>query len=153
MSALDVSVQNLAVSHIWFGDHQVLFVELGALSASTRVRKDGSLMNPTGEVSVEFHDGWQVESHGQILCGSKSEASRAVPVVERLVGRQVVALRASGSPPEVEVELTERFRLKSLRRNEEEPDWAVADRRGFEPRWFGVRGGELRVGSGGPQTE
>jgi hypothetical protein len=55
-----------------------MFVELGALTSSDKNRRDGSPMNPTGEVSIALYGEWRIEGPGEILCESRSEPA-AVP--------------------------------------------------------------------------
>jgi hypothetical protein len=41
-----------SVSHAWFGDYSALYLELGVLTPSGRIRSDGSPTNPQGEFTV-----------------------------------------------------------------------------------------------------
>lgn len=150
MTTLDVQAEGLPVRRLWRGDYQALFVELGELTASTKTRRDGSLMNPVGEVSIRLYGEWRIESSQQVLCEGSSEPALAAPVLEGLVGRKVVALGVVGSLPEIEVVLTDGLRLVSVSSNGGEPDWSVADRRCSPPRWFDVRDGVVTATDGGP---
>jgi hypothetical protein len=151
MTMIDIQVDGLSVTHIWRGYGETLFVELGELSPSTKVRRDGTAMNPTGQVSVEFHGGWRIEAAQDIRCGSASDAHEVALVLAALIGRKIAALAIVGRPPEVSLTLDDDYYLTSFTAVSGDPDWSVADRRTVPHRWFDVRSGVVTLGDGGPR--
>jgi hypothetical protein len=151
MAMIDIQVDGLFVAHIWRGYGDTLFIELGELTPSTKVRRDGTAMNPAGQVSVEFHGGWRIESAQDIRCGSASKADEVAPVLAALSGRKISALATVGRLPEISLTLDDDCYLTSFTAVSGDPDWTVADRRAVPHRWFNVRGGVVTVGDGGPR--
>jgi hypothetical protein len=143
-------MEGLSVSHISRGDGSVIFVELGELTPSRKVRRDGTLMNPLGGVSINLNSGWRVEASNEILCGSKSEQADASPVLAGLIGRKVLGLSIVGRLPEIDLALDDDRHLTSFTTYQGQPDWAIADHRSSPPRWFDVRKGVVILGDGGP---
>lgn len=149
-STIDVSVSGLAVTHVWHGYGQALFVELGQLTPSDKVRRDGTSRNPTGQVSIEFHGGWRIEIDRRIGCGDKAEPDEIERIVASLMGRTAAHLTTMGQLPEIVLALNGGYRLVSFTATAGDPDWAVVDRRAGPARWFDVRDGAISLGDGGP---
>jgi hypothetical protein len=116
---------NLPVSHVWFGDHGALFLELGRLEPETRMRRDGSLRNPQGEVTIMADCDWRIESKLSILAGRGSSARRLEGLPKVLLSNRVVSVTTLGVLPELFVEFTGKLRLLTFSKCEGQPDWSI----------------------------
>jgi len=150
VTTLDLPINGLSVSHAWLGDHATLFIELGDLSTSSKARRDGTMSNPTGEVSIQLYGDWRLEAASGILGGNRSARADALALLDTLIGRKVVAIHTVGRLPEIYLTLEDDYHLASFTPYEGDPDWSIADRRNAQARWFDVRKGVLSLGGGGP---
>lgn len=147
-SELTTAVCGLPVSHVWRSDGRAMFVEIGALTASEKSRRDGSPMNPSGQVSIHLYCEWRIETPAKIVCGSRSELKAQSSALNGLIGRTVSGLTFGGRLPEIDLELDGDYHLTSYCADAGQPDWSVANRLKFPPQWFDVRKGELWMGDG-----
>lgn len=127
-TALLSLLRGLVLSHSWIVDG-ALFLEFGALSPSSLRRRDGSLGNPTGEVSVCLYGGWSCRSED----GDRPPAA--------LVGLKLASGTLLGEPPELDLAFESGVRITSSSAKGEAPEWHLADRRGPAPVWYAVEGG------------
>ena len=75
----------LPVSHVWRGHGTALFVEFGELHA--KKKHDGSMGNPTGDITLMIEWSWRIEKPRSILGGSWSSERRWPDMFEKLIGR------------------------------------------------------------------
>ena len=61
----------LTIAHVWRGHGSALFIELGALTPTTR--RDGSPGEPRGEISLMVEWSWRIEDGQSIAYGSWSD--------------------------------------------------------------------------------
>ena len=134
----------LPVSHLWRGYGSALFLEFGQLRPSTTVRRDGSLCNPTGEMSLMIEWSWRIEGRRSILCGSWSDEHKWPRSFNLVRNARVAEAVLFGRLPEIEICLTNDVRVLSFMTAEGDPVWTLFDRRGDETRWLCVRRGTLR---------
>jgi hypothetical protein len=117
----------LAVAHVWRGHGSALFIELGALTPTTR--RDGSPGQPEGKIGLMIEWSWRIEDERSIACGSSSDEDLWPPAFAGLVGRMVEDLSTFGRPPEVVLSLEGDLRVASFMTAEGDPAWTLFDRR------------------------
>lgn len=131
------------VAHVWRGHGSALFVEFGQLG-TPRVRRDGSLGNAPGEVTLMIEWSWRIEKPRSILGGSWSSERRWPAMFEKLKGSSVKAVRVFGSLPEIEVSLSNGLRIVSFMTAGGQPEWGLISR--TDPKaTLGVSRGKLHV--------
>jgi len=133
----------MPISHVWFGYGSALFLELGVLSEG-RKRKDGSIGNPRGEVTVTVDFGWRVERQRSILCGSGDSKRRWASVSEKLLGASVLTAQTVGRIPELELQLSNGLWLVTFSRYKGQPTWSVS-LRALGLGALHIKGGRLHV--------
>lgn len=134
----------MTVSHVWFGHGSALFLELGALSDGRKRRKDGSVGNAQGEITVMVDFSWRVERQRSILCGSGDSKKSWASASKKLLGASVLSAQVVGRIPELELKLSNGLWLVTFTHYEGQPTWAV----GFKALglgWLCVKGGKLYV--------
>ncbi|AMB46832.1 hypothetical protein [Methylobacterium sp. AMS5] len=131
----------LAVAHVWRGHGSALFVELGALTSTTR--RVGSPGQPEGEIGLMIEWSWRIEDARSIACGSWSDDALWQPSFDRLVGREVIDLTTFGRLPEVMLSLSGDLHVVSFMTAEGDPEWSLFDRRGPKPITIGSRSGTI----------
>ena len=110
----------------------------------------GCALNPTGQVSIEFHGGWRIETDRTIACGDQSGPDDIERALAGLIGRAAVELTTVGQLPEISLILSDGGRLVSFTAVAGDPDWAVVDRRVDPAQWFHVQDGAVFPSDGGP---
>lgn len=140
------SLIGLPISHVWRGYGSALFIEFGHLLP--RTKRDGSLGDPEGQVSLGIEWSWRIEEHAAIRCGSWSEEDLWEPAFDALRHAQVARCELFGALPEVVLTTISGIRLLSFSTTDGQPKWHFVDRRDGPPRWFTVREGELHLGDG-----
>ncbi|TXN28458.1 hypothetical protein FV220_08560 [Methylobacterium sp. WL19] len=133
----------LAVAHVWRGHGSALFVELGALTSTTR--RNGFPGQPEGEIGLMIEWSWRIEEGRSIACGSWSDENLWSPTFALLLGRTVQDLSMFGHLPEVVLSVTGDLRLASFMTAGGDPAWALFDRRGPRPVAVGCRSGVVCV--------
>lgn len=134
------------ISHVWRGYGSALFIEIGELSP--RARRDGSIGNPEGEVSLGVEWSWRVEDATAILCGSWSAEDLWEPALSLLREARIARCELFGALPEVAITTETGVRFLSFSTTDGQPQWHLVDRRDGPPRWFTVRAGRLHLGDG-----
>jgi hypothetical protein len=148
LARLCIELKGMTVSHIWRGYGTPFFLELGVLTPSTKTRRDGSLRNPTGQISIEVGEGWRIEDTDAIRCGSWSEEALRSSSVECFLNAAIEDVRLFGRLPEIDLTSSCGLHWVSFTLSEGQPDWAIVDRRGAVPVWFDVAGGLIRESDG-----
>jgi hypothetical protein len=133
----------LPASHIWQGYGSAIFVEFGSLAPSNRLRRDGSLGNPSGEFTLIIEWSWRIEGKRRIWCGSWSDAERWPRALKCLQDATVVAVSATGRIPEIDITLSNGLHIVSCMTAEGDPEWGLVRRRGGEILSVGVSAGRL----------
>ena len=116
------SIVGMAASHVWLGHGKALYVELGALKQGTP-RRDGSLGNPAGEVTLYAGYDWLIEGTGFTVNSRHDSIDHGV--VGLLRGEAIVAVKAEGVGPQIDVAFSGGIRLRSASLADDEPDWTV----------------------------
>lgn len=133
----------LAVAHVWRGHGSALFVELGALTPTTR--RDGSPGEPQGKIGLMIEWSWRIEDGRSIICGSWGDEDLWPPTFARLLGRTVQNLSVFGRLPEVVLSLAGDLHVTSFMTAEGDPAWTLFDRRSPRPVAVGSRSGVIAV--------
>ena len=115
------------VSHPWFSDYSICYLELGALKAG-RQYANGHVGNPSGQYSIYLGDDWEAEYSGQHrsrrqLHASSDEEYEAFVASIRGAVIQAVAL-VEGSF-ELEIRLSTGVVLRTISECPDEPEWDV----------------------------
>ena len=129
------------VSHLWRGHGSALFLEFGQLRPS--IRRDGSLGNPKGEMSLMIEWSWRIEGRRSILCGSWSDEQKWPRAFKLVRSASVAEAILFGRLPEIELCLSNGVRVLSFMTAEGNPMWTLFDRDG--DRWLCVRRGILGI--------
>jgi hypothetical protein len=136
----------MELSHIWRGHGTALFLEFGKLSE--RLRKDGSVGNPIGEISVGLEFEWRIELDRRVVCGSHGDQELWPEVFKSLLGKRAARVELFGDVPELRVVMGERERLLTYSLDDGGPEWALTDNRSTPPTWIYWQNGELRCDDG-----
>lgn len=116
----------MRVSHVWFSDHSICYLELGAL-APGRMRKNGAVGNPRGEATVFMGYDWFIK-------GSDFEFSRKDlhpqqdkldALTNKIVGASIESASLSGGGNELEISLSVGYKIASISPDNDGPDWSV----------------------------
>jgi hypothetical protein len=133
------------LSHLWRGYGSAIFFEFGRLTPSTGTRRNGTALNPRGELGLMIEWSWRIENTASILCGSWSEERLWEPTFDLLRGKEILELTVVGRLPEIAVALTEGLYITSFMTAEGDPSWVLFDRREDAVRTLSVREGSLRA--------
>ena len=144
-NTLAVSLSGQPISHVWNGDGSAIFLEIGELTPATRRRRDGSLCNPRGQVSLAVESSWRIEDNHTIVCGSWDEKELWPAAFDNLRQGRIKACRLFGMLPEIEVVTETGLRLLSFSTAGGQPEWYIIDRRGEKSLECCVKGGKLQL--------
>lgn len=136
------SLLTLPVSHVWFGDHTALFIELGNLTESKLTRRNGTHGNPCGQVTIMADCAWRIESKRSIVAGQGSAEKRLDTMRDRLILQRVESVSTLGVLPELNIHFTNNLRLLTFSRYEGQPDWSILFN-SPKMRAVGVRAGRI----------
>lgn len=115
------------VAHVWRGHGSAIFLEFGVLTE--RKRRDGTLGQPEGEITLMIEWSWRVERPRSILVGSWSSEHRWPSMFKRLIGCEVTQIDFLGTLPEISLSLSSGLRVVSFMTAEGQPSWALIARR------------------------
>lgn len=135
----------LPLSHVWKGYGSAVFFEFGALRPPTRQRRDGSPAAPNGEMSLMIEWSWRIEDERSIVCGSWSDEANWDQAFSALLGSRVTRVNLFGRIPEIELELSNGFRILSFMTAEGLPDWTLFDKANGRNRWLSVEEDGVRI--------
>jgi len=136
----------LPLTHVWRGHSSAIALEFGRLAVGGR--RAGAPGHPRGEMGVMVESSWRIEGRRSILCGSGSGERPRRRAFALLDGAEVRGASLFGRLPEIEVEFSNRARLRSFMTAAGDPMWTLFDRRDPGVRWIGVRRGALETGIG-----
>lgn len=136
----------MELSHLWRGHGTALFLEFGKLSE--RLRNDGSVGNPIGEISVGLEFDWRIEVDRRLLIGSYGDQQLWPKLFKSSMGKRASHVELFGDVPELRVVMAERERLLSFSLDDSGPEWGVTDNRSSPPTWIYWQNGELRCDDG-----
>lgn len=145
------SLIGLPISHVWRGYGSAIFIECGELTAVTK--RDGSIGNSQGKVSLGIEWSWRIEDRTAIRCGSWSDEELWEPALNMLRNARIAQCELFGTLPEVAITTDGEIRLLSFSTTDGQPQWHFVDRRDGPPRWFTVRKGRLHLGDGSERAD
>jgi hypothetical protein len=137
------SLKSLPISHVWRGYGSAIIFEFGALRS--RTKRDGTLGDPQGEMSLMIEWSWRIESQRRILCGSWGNEARWSKVFALMKNRKVIKAYLFGRLPEIALDIEGGISVISFMTSEPDPAWALFDRQNEQTRWLCVRRGVLCV--------
>jgi hypothetical protein len=121
-------LRGMELTYAWKGYGSAYFLEFGDLKYGTF--PSGRLRNfPSGQLGVNLSWGWRVEQGNRIICGGWSDDDIWPGVFKALLGAQVTDIVWFGRLPEIEIELSNGFRLLSFMPVEDGPEWAIRIRK------------------------
>lgn len=139
--AFTSSLIGLPLNHIWKGYGSAIFLEFGSLRP--RMRRDGSVGNPTGEWTLGIEWSWRIEGKRLIWCGSSSDADRWPRVFTSLLNAKVASISLAGRLPEIDMMLSNGLHVVSCMTAECDPQWGLINRRNKSINSMGVSAGRL----------
>lgn len=147
-ASLFSQTNGLTVSHAWRGYGSALFLEMGELTDSILLRRDGSQRNPTGQVSVCLYDGWLILADQKPVYTTEVDESLWADLLAFCVGRFVMKIEVAGNQPELRIRLSGEIEIKACSQEDRSADWAVAFQRMMPPQWLYLNQGEVRIDDG-----
>ncbi len=116
----------MSVSHVWFSDYSVVYFELGVLTPSEMKRRDGSLMNPRGQMAIYAGFDWRIERPQSVFCSRDSSKKQRVSACQSLVGTQITEAMLYGRVPELSVGFSSGLWLATFSLSRGDPEWTVS---------------------------
>jgi hypothetical protein len=113
----------MQVSHVWRGYGSALFVEFGKLTPQKL--KDGSKGYSSGEITLMIEWSWRIEKARSIVGGSWSNERKWSVIFKKLEGASVIAVNLFGSLPEIEISLSNGYRVLSFMTAKGQPIWCL----------------------------
>jgi hypothetical protein len=114
-----------SVAHVWLGDYSSLYLELGTLSPGRR-RRDGSIGNASGEITIYAGYDWRIERIKSIVGGRNVTAKKRYSIVEGLLQRTIEAIEVSSRIPELQIRFSSGLWLVTFNPNAGQPVWSVS---------------------------
>lgn len=115
------------VSHPWFSDYLICYLELGALKAGKQYA-NGRIGQPSGQFSIYLGDDWEAEYSGlhrsrlQLHASSNEEYEAFVASIRGAVIQAVALVEGSF---ELEIRLSTGVVLHTISEFPDEPEWEV----------------------------
>jgi hypothetical protein len=119
-------LRGMELTFVWRGFGSACFLEFGHLRYM--VHKNRQSRFPTGEMSVFLSWSWRIEHGNRIIVGSWSDDEDWQPAFDLMTGAKVLDITHFGRLPEIEIELSNGFRLLTFMTVEEGPDWTISSR-------------------------
>jgi hypothetical protein len=143
--ALVQPLLGLMVSLPWKGYGSAIFLELGALAPLESQRRHKN----NGEACISVEWDWRVEAEAAVLFGSSNSRPKIESGIHSLRGTTIQALTVVGQVPELVVQFSNGYCLRSMVMATGNPEWSIKLTDG---RWVYAEGGHLLVGTGTAST-
>jgi hypothetical protein len=114
----------MTISHVWLGFGSALFLELGILTEG-RKRKDDSVGNPKGEITIMVDYDWRIEGNRSILGGSQDSRKRCISISKKLLQTSVISAQLVGRIPELQLQLSNGLWVVTFSHQKGQPSWAI----------------------------
>jgi hypothetical protein len=114
------------ISHVWFSDYSICYLELGALKAGRKL-PNGRIGNPEGEFTLFLGYDWQAEISGRSsyrLDFHANEFERE-SLVTKLQGAVVRSVELIEENSEIEIGLSTNVVLLTMSDEGDGPDWRI----------------------------
>lgn len=114
------------MSHVWFSDYSVCYIELGALSAGP-VLRNGLIGNPTGEVTVFLGYDWLAKAGGpqRSRLELHTKLDEREKLAAKMVGQTIESIGVVEPDLQIEIGLSAGMTLTSVSSDDENPNWDV----------------------------
>jgi hypothetical protein len=114
------------ISHIWFSDYSICYLELGALKAGRKLR-NGRIGNPRGEFTVFLGYDWRAEIAGRSRSRLDFHAKEfeRVALVTKLEGAVIRSIELMAENFEIEIGLSTDVVLRTISDKGGDPDWSI----------------------------
>lgn len=114
------------ISHVWFSDYSICYLELGALKAGLKL-PNGIVGNPDGEFTLFLGYDWTSEVSGQVKTrldfhANESERELFVAKLHNAVIRSVDLITENC---EIEIGLSTGVVLRTVSDKADGPDWSI----------------------------
>jgi hypothetical protein len=103
----------------------VLYLELGNLTPITRTRRDGTKMNPRGEITVYVGYNWRIDGLDVPISSKPDDRAQAGHFAGLLVGKAIVGASISQGALELELGIEGDIHLRTVT-PDGSPDWCVS---------------------------
>jgi hypothetical protein len=116
----------MRVSHVWFSDYSICYIEFGTLSAG-RVLPNGLTGRPFGEATLFLGYDWLLKSGPEELSRLELHANvneRDV-LAAKMTGETIELARLGETGLEIEIRLSNGIILVSVSSDDEDPSWDV----------------------------
>lgn len=124
------------LSHLWRGHGTAIFLEIGELTPSTKMRRDGSRMNDLGDFGIMLDCRWRIENATAIICGSGDDHPTWDDILPSLIGLTVEDVHLTGRIAELSVSFSSDLHLTSFADSgsviDGQPEWTIFDRTASE---------------------
>lgn len=132
------------MSHAWFSDYSICYLELGSLGPG-RVRPNGSVGNPRGEICVFLGYDWLVQSASAkfVRLDLHEDKAERDALFARIIGATVASASLCEDGLEIELRLSTGLTLQSVSTDDDGPDWGL----GFHGEldgWLVTKNGSLQ---------
>ena len=120
------SLTGQVISHVWFSDYSICYLELGVLRAGRKL-PNGRIGSPEGEFTVFLGYDWRSEFNGlqrSRLDFHANEADRK-SLVSKLHGAVVLTVELIAASAELEIGLSTGVVLRTVSDEGDDPDWCI----------------------------
>jgi hypothetical protein len=131
----------MVVSLPWKGYGATIFLELGKLAPLESERQHYK----KGESCISGMSGWRVESGSEVLFGTLNSNQEIERGILSLLGTKIERLSIVGRVPELEIQFSNGYCLRSMVMVSGQPEWAIRLPSGD---WLDTIGSLLSVGDG-----
>jgi hypothetical protein len=114
------------VSHVWFSDYSICYLELGALGAPRKL-PNGRVGSPNGEITVFLGYDWKSELAGlqRSRLDFHANQTERESLVSKLQGAVVRTVELIAASAELEIGLSTGIILRTTSDEGEDPDWSI----------------------------
>lgn len=105
----------------WCGYGSAIFLELGKPQPITNPKQ----RRPDGEACISLEWDWRIESDLKIVCGSSNSNPEIDSTISSLLDSTVTKIRLEGIIPELLIDFSNGYRLRSMAMKDGNPEWGV----------------------------
>lgn len=137
----------MPISWTWRGYGTTIFLEFGILKEEEKQRKDGSWrISRRGEITLMLQYGWRVERLRSIAFGSDSSKTKIETGLARLRGNQIINVSVEGRLPEIVLQLSNGYWVRSFVAWAGQPAWSLLFRESANvDYWTDVTNGKITL--------
>jgi hypothetical protein len=139
--ALVQPLVGLAVSLPWKGYGSAIFLELGVLFPLESTRRQ---RHQKGEACIAVEWDWRMEAGTKVLFGSSNSRPKMESGIAALRNSTVQSLSVFGPVPELVVQFSNSYRMRTMVMATGDPEWSVKLPDG---RWIYAKAGRILIGT------